>query len=1260
MTTPPSLGFKIEILDPQLADQTRKIVQVGRRFVFVGDGTARPTRGPMYQRVARAPGRNKRRKVLPLIDDPVELDGLRVLPAALDVEPIAALVTDRDLYRAEQDTVHLFVAMPAPPPDLRLVVDFAGKPFTERSLDPSELESLREHGVHVEPLAMLLPGDYKAQLQVGARRIGSAANFTVADYALAPLSGRLVTHVLHREQDELSFALDVESFEQPFTGQVSVELLSGADVVDQTVLSPLAPGRYAGAMCVSGEGTLRLRLIAVADAERSCEVVIPGSRKRERDTTPVSKLGRERTLALMPEPGALPLRGAYISEGDFLFTPVVVEDVVGEVSRLEVRVDIEALATISVDLTTGATQVEQHGDVAKGATIELRPGGVASSIFVGGWVKGRAFEGFTHLFHPGELALGVDARHIAEAGLLSVELRCNEKGPRPVLLCVRDERLTATNVPDVALSASMKRTIVATMNGLGGDWALANLSRGELWTCLKAGVASIDLDRRRPTTRLLARVSAETAELLSFVPVDEHGDTVTVATAYPDEWKSRRWLEQIFARAGQKVEVCYAPEGRIHAVIAARHREFKRDPARDEPYGVGRLDMSAAIGEDFESRSVVYRRSPHSNVVYSRRLSAYDDFDEDAGFGVDDFDEDAGFDGDDYADSHVRTAAGVGSDEPPSEPEEDHEPPRANFPEVIFYGLVEVDGAATIELPLADALGTFTVEAFALTGTDWARATETVVVDKPARAELVVPPAVHPDDKVRGIVRGAAASGDLRLALTCDGVPVPLHLPDGALLQAEDVLPSPVELTFPLGPGVWVAEVEDVTTGARDAIERVVDVPGELRSYAREIAYLQPGDRIALHDLGEDALSLRVLPSAFEPMQRLLHATAGYEHLCCEQTAAKILSAATLYLSARAAGFKKKAERIIRAGVEREREMFLPDRGFALYPGQEDVSLHWSEQTVQHLWGLHALAQVPGLPFRLRHAVHEALAMADDAGRVHGIERVPTVIASAEEAYVVASAQPARVREAANFVLELVDLTGVDVTVNEPGGAVLDRCVLSYTAATLLLAGEIAEGVRVANVVLRQLDSEGRLYSTVDSVAAIALFGALELAGVGKGDGEVIVNGNVMSLTQAAALSDQVETIEVVRGVCIVELSAIRTERWSDYESGFGVRVGFRSPAGRKVARFAQGDRVELRVELLEGYKSGDLLHVALPASLSWLKGGGKVQRFSVDFAGKTEVRVPLVVTGRIEGRQRFAVCVRNMFEQERASNPGLLQVKAK
>ena len=56
---------------------------------------------------------------------------------------------------------------------------------------------------------------------------------------------------------------------------------------------------------------------------------------------------------------------------------------------------------------------------------------------------------------------------------------------------------------------------------------------------------------------------------------------------------------------------------------------------------------------------------------------------------------------------------------------------------------------------------------------------------------------------------------------------------------------------------------------------------------------------------------------------------------------------------------------------------------------------------------------------------------------------------------------------------------------------------------------------------------------------------------------------------------------------------------------------------------------------------------------------GGKIKQFTLDFEGRDELRIPLIVTSKIERQQHFALCVRNMFQEERVTMPVLLTVKA-
>jgi hypothetical protein len=578
------------------------------------------------------------------------------------------------------------------------------------------------------------------------------------------------------------------------------------------------------------------------------------------------------------------------------------------------------------------------------------------------------------------------------------------------------------------------------------------------------------------------------------------------------------------------------------------------------------------------------------------------------------------------------------------------EPARGEFPQVLYYGIVPVAGEHEMAIPAGDSLATYAVEAFTLIEGDWCEARKTLTVDKPVRVDLELPPAVHPEDEVFGRLRAATDSGKARVTLTRDGEAVSLPGIDDAAID------TPTQCEFLVKPGTYLARAEDVSTGEVDSLELFVGTPGRFKSYAKELGLLQAGDKLTLDSA--EALTLRVLPAVEEPFQDLLTATACYVHLCCEQTAAKILAAIWMYLTVKSEAERRRAEQIILIGIAREKKMILPGKGFAMYPGEKNVVEHYSRLAVRYLWSLEKLKAIPGLSKSLREAVCEGVEMADTAAEAHGMIRVPERIDSVEDAYV-AAVSGANSTSAQEFLSNLLDTSGAEIKIRAShSNVVAERSALAYAAAGLIALGQLAMGIRIANQVTRQFNEEGRLYSTVDSVAAIALMIQLRSSQLVTGGGRVRANGKEMSTGEATELADQVESIEVLEGAAAVEVTRIHEEDWDAYSSGFPLMIGFRDSRDKKVHRFHMGDRVELLINMPQGYKTGDLAHVCLPACMSWLQGGGKVKRFTMDFAGANELRVPVVVTSNIRGKQHFALCVRNMFEEERATSPGLMSVK--
>ena len=797
------------------------------------------------------------------------------------------------------------------------------------------------------------------------------------------------------------------------------------------------------------------------------------------------------------------------------------------------------------DLVGGEAHVIEHGDAAAGDSIPVdNPSGL-TLVVAAGIVGGKPFEGFTTFMRPSRLEVEVSAPEtVRPREEVTLEIKTNAERAVPVLLTVRDRRLTRTDTPSSGLAASLKRGVESATEGMA-EW----------------GIEPLDLQEQLfPQTILLG------------MPVGDMEDVLL----------------------DMDVELGAA------------------DLGVDEPAVVYALAAEPTAGGMAEL---------HDGMA-AEALEVGDA--EDAGIALD-------------AGSPVDAAA---------------PPPRAEFPPVLFVGLVEVEGRAEVPVWTGDGTGSFLIEAFAYDAGDWRAVVRDLVIDLPVRADLEIPPMVRAGDDVTGRLRVTTASGLALVSLTRDGDAVELRSADGATVQGE--ISAPAALTFAVAPGAYEVRVEDPESGDIDSLEAVFSEPGRLRSHARELVLLSEGETITLEDAG--AVSLRVLPGLDEPFDLLVETTATYTHLCCEQTAAKILSAIAMYLASGDDGRRSKAEGIIRKGIAREESMFRPGAGFLMYPESSHVSDHYSELSARYLWTLDRLAEIPDLSPGLRDAVKRGVEMADDAGAFHGIEKIPSKPATLDDAYAALVGGGNR-SDALTVIDRFVDFSGNEVRLRNGGHAVASRAGLAYVAAGLLAAGDVDRGLRAANVVVGEFGENGALYSTVDSVGAIALLIQLRIRSVISSKARLRVNGEEMDLGEAIALGDRVESVEAIEGTVAVQALAIREEDWEEYGAGFEVRVGLRENGDRRPSLLQPGRRVDLVVGLEDGYRVGDLVHVDLPACLSWMRGGGLVKRFSVDFEGRDEIRIPLAVTGTAPGGQHFAVCVRNMFEEERRANPGLVRV---
>ncbi|HEY7349110.1 MAG TPA: hypothetical protein VH599_12425 [Ktedonobacterales bacterium] len=624
-------------------------------------------------------------------------------------------------------------------------------------------------------------------------------------------------------------------------------------------------------------------------------------------------------------------------------------------------------------------------------------------------------------------------------------------------------------------------------------------------------------------------------------------------------------------------------------------------------------------------------------------------------------------------------------------------PIRVEFPEVIHNSIVYVKGQAEVAVKLGDALTTYSIEAFGLAGLDWAREEAQLEAQLPVYGDLTLSPFVSPGDQAQGTLYVGAASGRARVEVQRDGEPVPLWV-DGRRLAPGEEVKSGAVVRFPAQPGAFTAIVKDAVTGEADVSERFVTPPGQIRSIVKRTRLLTAGETLTRAEAG--AQSLRVLPGLERPFQVFVQGACAYPHGCIEQSSVKLLAMVAGYVAnLDTPELRDEYESSSLAYVKRIQSMYLPGRGYTMYPpnegGGRGPDHHYAPGGTRHQLNLPRPEHLSGISQAMAEALNEIRRMASDAAKVYKITYPPERVNDCHDAYLLLASSPsaAKKAQAAEYVRSRLSeqdgQTVVRVPRDQPsyllhGAAVGSREETAYAAAALLAGGEPRDlplVIKATNYLTSQTNEAGILYSTVDTGAMLALMIGLREAGIGVTGGSadaLELNGKQMTLAEAIESTERVESVACLKGVLTVEVTAELVEDWNTFQSALNVEVSLEKD-GRPAPVFKVGDALDLVIRVPR-YEPCLVAHVCLPDGLARVVGGGQVKRFALDFAEKTELRVPLAAIGptllpgeMADGNghaapgsarakdvpaQHWAVLVRNMFKEEQAGNPGPLEVR--
>lgn len=1209
-------------------------------------------------------------------DGPILLPGLTLEPTTLPEPKLAVVTSDKALYQQDRDRVHLFVYDPlAAGRQTQLWVRQGATVVQKLTVE------FDGWGAGAAVLTALPAGRYSVGWEWDER----GCDFEVAGYQLAPLVASL--EQLQRQDDLVDLELRVESFGQPVEGGVWVELVEAGRPVRRGY-AVAREGCLRVRLELDGEGPYSLNLQRAAEGSQTATVPLVGSARKERQETVFSSLGGVWSGSLMPGQDSHCVRGLYLRESDRVEAAFRLERVDGKRVRLVAQTTARQLRVVVLDpLAVPGGEPGPQPDLSQAWKLagEQRWKAALEALAGQHHPAAAALEARCRLARGDRDRAQAAVRRALRGGYRRRDLddlsECLWVGQRSMLVkSVQAGQVIELEVPGpmgvVALGAFLD-------DGPWEGWATtvarptAQASLTLPAHCQAGETVAIELDRpadgrlyvvvkdlrlgseSQPEARLAGRI-LDYARLLA--PGARTGSVRPPQTHAGWGFSPAEAEQALESLAGQGV------------ITRARLREIRQrmqwaglslfEAAAQAGLEWGRLaahlhglEYLETIEPDVETARLLpehlarrYRVCPLSHCDHLLRVAMVDPLDV---LALDDIRLITGFDLQAVVSSSE--AIGAALDETygvtglveveetvkdicaldfgclefeevdetvaldrlaaPRQPTPDAPEEPATMAEVLFAGWVD---EAQLQLRLPSVPAQFEVQAFLARPDDWSFQRLTFSSTRPVQVHLQLPQFVHPDDQVVGWLAVVAGTGPFRVLLERDGVEVALE---------HQVVDLGAKLLFAASPGTYLARVESIPTGLDDLVRGRVELPGQVSGLRRAIAWLGRGESL---DRGDDPaiVSLRRLDSIVEPMGRLAQATSDYTHLCCEQTAAKILAAAALWSLAEGAN-RGQYEAVIRAGLEREQRMHRPGMGFALYPECGRHDSFWGPKAALYLRQL-SLLEAP----ELAPLVAQAVVMADDVLRASNL-CWPPAGTDPQTTYLQARFGPS--------TLEALSAArhGFD---SGRGGSVATRLASAYRAAILLRLGgpsDRAAAMALAGEVLRQLDEDGRLYSTCDSVAALALMTEMgQAAPTGKGEYRLLGE------------ADDPERIEVIDGDVLVEVTRKFRQDWSELSGSVAVE------AVLSTARPAVGQAVELELNLPGGYVAGDLAFVCLPDCLARVSGGGQVRAFSLDFEGQSKVTVGLQAIHPTGGReQRLLVCLRNMFEEERVGLPAPLMV---
>ena len=1295
---------RIFTMDRSLAKHLARGVHVGGQFVFVDLNSIDQDKvdlanipHPVFSGSGQTGGNGQTRLTLPIpYGEKLCLPGVNVKASLPPSLTLASLTCDRDLYRCGSDQVNVLV-VDLDSPQREVCVDLLlGTSIANPTQFDQRLIRLNENGLGIVRFDDLPIGTYQVVRSDSPRQI-DGCEFKVAGFELAPLVAT-IGQIQLREK-ALSCTLRISHFSKPLTGAIRVDLYDRKSRIDSRRTN-VKQGLAIVGLEIDGDGPHHLEIKMVKDSTATATIPLPGSERQQREETVLTSCGAMTTASLMPGPGTTEALGLHVRQTEQDNSPVQITDTLCGVVRIEAMQDVEDcvvctcpfISSIETSAASSKPTFRRLGNLLAREVVEVQSSELAGLISIGCFVNEKPWEAravtlrrcgwkaSVRVASMGETEseLEPDAKRSFEPGTkvsLRIDLGIEESGHAAVV--IRDARLQPSLRPKQRLATSIKLAAEDAQPGDVETQAIydSNPQRDSYsyWPHFSPRTPAID---NETLSKFVDR------ELISDLQADHIMESASECGksyysllrdfGYADAEDMSRVLAEIYGYEFVDLDSLSINDAIIGLCPESVARENTVIPIREDRGGNLVFAMSNPVDlETIERLRFILNRRIEVVIgtpdAIAEAINHY--YGQAEGESADSMLQEFTDTQIDFCETVESELGRVWPSPPGQQGDRIEETPSMLSDDedahVIFCELIECSrgqGQAVVDLP--DRTGRYTIDAFVVSGHQWMHVENDFDIHSDPYVKLQLPAILLDGDQASGRVIARCQSGSFSVTVDCDGVPVVLYSTDAACdpVTTEHIKMTESEFTFIAGLGRYTAKVCDKVSGKIREDNHQVKPLGKFVEPRRTMRMLAEGERV---ELNEEIRRIRLLPSVQPIKQMVAEATANYDHLCCEQTAAKLFSAVICMANQIGSGEPiEKSCTAIRVGLKRQQSMWLRGKGFATYPGNSPDDT-WGRMATMHLLKTDFVSELIESNSVASSLVGEVRQLARESAKYYRIPWPPEWIETSEDAY-------AQLRFGHGEQSQALDYAHRQAHKPIAGVRSFWRADQAMAAAGLLRGGagrssmktsDTAKAFRLANRLFDELGPEGRLYSTIDSVALIVLLLELSRAEWMQSDSMITVNGQTQTIADALGSTDLIRELQIGSGTLAVECLFYTKQDWMRFVANTPITVALTS-GGHAATKFHEGDAIELRVRIKNGYQAGDLLWVALPPCLSRIVGGGQVKQFAVDMEGESETAIRLAATARSTHPscpptpQHFLVCLRNMYDEDRIGNPGPIPVQ--